>query len=68
VCEIAPVDLAEDGRERRMERKMLFRLGRVLGARACCGDLLVLGMRGESVVTLYDDYEWCFLDHEEWNW
>lgn len=68
VCEIAPVDLAEDGSGKRMERKMRFRLERVPGARACCGDPLVLGMRRESVVTLYDDYEWWFLEHEEWDW
>lgn len=57
VCEIAPVDLAEDGSKKRMGKKILFRLGRVPGARACCGDLLVLEMGGGSVVTLYDDYE-----------
>jgi hypothetical protein len=68
VCEIASVELAEDGSETRMERKMLFRLGRVPGARACCGDTLVLEMGRKSVVTLYDDHEWCLFAHEEWNW
>jgi hypothetical protein len=61
VYEIASVDLGGEESEKRMARKIAFRLGRAPGVRACCGDTRRQGTRSEFVVTPYDDYEMRFL-------